>query len=189
MTERKIVILKGSPRIKGNSTILADRVEAGARSAGAQVDSFSLHKMHIEPCSACDHCHVVEIGKCSIDDDMQQLFPLLRQADALVIASPVYWFTMSAQTKLCIDRWYSLEGQTGNALRGKQIAIILTYGDTDPFASGAINAIRTYQDMFHYVGAPIVKILHTTAMDAEDVLKQKELLEKAFRLGEKLAKG
>lgn len=188
MAEQKIVILKGSPRLKGNSTILAEKVEEGARKAGATVDSFFLQNMHIEPCSACDHCHVVEEGKCNIEDDMQMIFPKLRQADALVIASPIYWFTLSAQIKLCIDRWYSLESPTGSALRGKKFAIILTYGDIDPYSSGAINAIRTFQDMSRYLGAPIVKILYTTAMDAEDVLKQEDVLKRAYELGEKLAK-
>jgi multimeric flavodoxin WrbA len=187
MTARRILVLKGSPRLKGNSTILAEKVEEGARKAGAIVEGFFLHKMHIEPCCACDHCHVVEVGKCQTDDDMQLLYPKLRQADALVLASPVYWFTICAQMKLCIDRWYALESPNGSALQGKQIAILLTYGDSDPFASGAINAIRAFQDMFRYMRAPIVQILHTTASDAEDVLRQPDILEKAYRLGERLA--
>ena len=67
-----------------------------------------------------------------------------------MIASPIYWFTISAQTKLFIDRWYALESSQGSVLKGKQFGILLTYGDDDPYTSGAINAIRTFQDMFRY---------------------------------------
>ncbi len=188
MTEKKILVLKGSPRLKGNSTILAEKLEEGARKAGAIVDSFTLQKMHIEPCIACEHCQEVESNKCNTQDDMQLIYPKLLEADAIVIASPIYWFTMSAQMKLCLDRFYALNIPTGSALRGKKIAIILTYGDSDPFASGAINAIHTFRDMFHWIDAPIVKVLHTTAMNVEDVLKQEDVLKKAYQLGERLAK-
>jgi len=75
---------------------------------------------------------------------MQELYPKLRETDALVIASPIYYFTVSAQTKLFIDRWYSLGEEKDSAINGKQIGIVLTYADTDPFTSGAINAIRLF---------------------------------------------
>ena len=108
MNERRILILKGSPRKRGNSAILADQVAAGAAEAGAAVESFDLHGMDIRPCDNCDFCQ--GSGECVINDDMQLLYPKLLEADAIVIASPIYWFTVSAQMKLCIDRWYALEG-------------------------------------------------------------------------------
>jgi multimeric flavodoxin WrbA len=186
MSSKYILILKGSPRQKGNSSLLADQVADGARAAGAEVESFYLHSMDIRPCDACDACQGTD-ADCIIEDDMQLLYPKLRSADAIVVASPVYWFTMSAQTKLCIDRWYALEDPHGNALAGKQIGIVLTYGDTDPFTSGAINAIRTFQDMFRYVKANIVGIIYGTALNVGDVQKQAGLLERAYKLGQKLA--
>jgi multimeric flavodoxin WrbA len=106
-----------------------------------------------------------------------------------VIASPIYWFTMSAQTKLFIDRWYALESPQGNALTGKQFGILLTYGDTDPYSSGAINAIRSFQDMFRYIGADIGGMVYGTANNEGDVLNQPKLMEQAFKLGEKLGTG
>jgi NAD(P)H-dependent FMN reductase len=129
MSGKYVLILKGSPREKGNSSLLADQVAAGARAAGAEVESFHLHSMDIRPCDACDACQGTD-ADCIIEDDMQLLYPKLRSADAIVVASPIYWFTMSAQTKLCIDRWYALQDPQGNALAGKQIGIVLTYGDT-----------------------------------------------------------
>jgi multimeric flavodoxin WrbA len=185
--DRQILVFKGSPRAKGNSTILADKAAEGAKNAGAQVESFTLHQMHIHPCDACDICQETEL--CVLADDMQQLYPRLRQADAIVIASPIYWSSVSAQTKLFIDRWYALESTQGSALKGKQFGILLTYGDSDPYSSGAINAIRTFQDMFRYIKADIVGMVYGTASNEGDVLNQPELLERAYKLGEKLACG
>ena len=187
MKTRSILILKGSPREKGNSSTLADQVAAGAEAAGAQVESFVLQNMNIQPCNACDACHEGSDGECILEDDMQILYPKLRKADAIVIASPIYWFTMSAQTKLCIDRWYALEGPQGNALAGKQIGIVLTYGDSNQFTSGAINAMRAFEDMFRYVRADIVEMIHGSASNVGDVQKQPSLMEQAYALGQKLA--
>jgi multimeric flavodoxin WrbA len=181
---KHILIFKSSPREKGNSSILADKAAEGAQAIGANIETFSLHKMDIRPCDACDICQ--ETGVCVLKDDMQILYPKLQAAEAILIASPIYWFTMSAQTKLFIDRWYALESSQGNALKGKKFGIILTYGDTDPYSSGAINAIRSFQDMFRYIGADITGMVYGTASNEGDVLKQPDLLGRAYKLGAKL---
>ena len=155
MNTKQILILKSSPRKRANSSILADQVAAGARDAGAAVESFDLHSLSIRPCDACDFCQGA--AECVINDDMQMLYPKLRAADGIVVASPIYWFTLSAQAKLCIDRWYALEGPDGSALAGKQFGFVLTYGDSDPYTSGAINAIRTFQDMCRYIKADALR--------------------------------
>ena len=183
---KSILILKGSPREKGNSAVLADQVFAGAQKAGAKVESVYLHGMDIQPCDACDVCQDGYEG-CIIEDDMQSLYPKLTEADAIVIASPIYWFTISAQTKLCIDRWYALESKAGSTLRGKQLGIILVYGDTDLYTSGGINAIHTFESMARYIDMEIVGMVYGTAYELGEAEKQPELMEKAFQLGEKLA--
>jgi multimeric flavodoxin WrbA len=186
-----VLIVKGSPRDNGNSATLADQVAAGAEAAGAQVETVYLHGRDIKPCDACDLCQDAAGTGCVIDDDMQALYPKVRAADALVYASPVYWFTVSAQMKLFMDRCYALGGEgdyaSEHALAGKRIGIVLTYGGDDPFDSGAINAIRTFQDMFDYVPAEIVDIVYGYASDAGEVKSNHALMEKALRLGEKLA--
>jgi multimeric flavodoxin WrbA len=187
MNPKHILILKGSPRPKGNSSLLADQVTAGAKESGATVEVFTLQDMDIAPCNACDACQVNADQVCTIDDDMQQIYPGLRKADAIVLAGPVYWFTLCAQLKLCIDRWYAFETPKGSLLRGKQFALLLAYGDTDPYTSGGINAIRTFEDMCRYLKAPVAGILYATAMNPGDVKKQPDLLERAFNLGKKLA--
>lgn len=188
MEAKKVVIVKGSPRVDGNSAILADQVAAGAESVGAKVDVFYLHGMDIQPCDACEACHTNVEDECIVEDDMQVIYPKLREADALVIASPVYWFTVSAQTKLFMDRCYALAGGSPwrHALEGKKIGIVLTYGDTDPFNSGAVNALRMFQDAFNYIGAEIVGMVYGSADNAGDILDHQNVVADAKLLGEKI---
>jgi multimeric flavodoxin WrbA len=183
---QSILILKGSPREKGNSATLADQIYAGATKAGAQVESVYLHGMNIQPCDGCDVCQEGYEG-CIIEDDMQSLYPKLTAADVIVIASPIYWFTFSAQTKLCIDRWYALEGEGGSALQGKNLALVLVYGDSDLYTSGGINAIRTFESIARYLEMEIVGMVYGTANELGEVEQNPELMAKAYQLGERLA--
>lgn len=191
MGGKKILLVMGSPRKDGNSATLAKQVAAGAGAAGAEVESFYLHGMNIQACTACDACREERDRDCVIDDDMETLYAKLRQADALVIASPIYWFTVSAQTKLFMDRWYALggPGEEYAAFAGKRIGIVLTYADVDPFASGAVNALRTFQDAFNYVGAHIVGMVYGSASEAGEIGNNRDLMEKAYELGKQLGSG
>jgi len=189
MAGKRIAIVKGSPRKNGNSAMLADQVAAGARAAGAQVESFTLHEMEIHPCDACDACQGEPYRGCVVDDDMQLLYPKVREADALVIATPIYWFTVSAQTKLFMDRCYSLVDAEGWVVRGKKIGIVLTYGDSDPYNSGAVNAIRTFQDGFRYAGAEIAGLVYGSAGDAGEIRRNQRVMKQAYELGQRLAGG
>lgn len=187
MSSKRILVLKGSPRRGSNSSTLAEYLAEGAKTAGARVESFHLHNMNIRPCDACDACRGSGDGECIIQDDMQILYPKLREADAIVVASPIYWFTMNAQTKLCIDRWYALEGAQGSALKGKRFAFVLTYADGDPMLSGAVNAVRAFQDMCRYLKADLAGLVYGTASNPGDILKEMALLDEAAALGRRLA--
>jgi multimeric flavodoxin WrbA len=188
MGRKKILLVVGSPRKEGNSATLAKQVAAGAEAAGAEVESFHLHGMNIQPCTACNACREEKSKGCVIDDDMEVLYSKLRQADALVIASPIYWFTVSAQTKLFMDRWYALggPGEEYAAFAGKRIGIALTYADVDPFTSGAVNALRTFQDAFNYVGAEVVGMVYGSASEAGEIAGNRDLMGEAYELGKKL---
>jgi multimeric flavodoxin WrbA len=183
---RNILILKGSPRERGNSAVLARQAAEGARAAGAQVESIYLHGLDIRPCDACDLC--LEQGECVIEDDMRPLYPKLAAADAIILASPIYWFTFSAQLKLCMDRWYAFQASKWKELSGKPFGIILAYGDSDLYTSGAINAIHTYESMCRYLNGRIAGIVHGSLSDVGEAEKHLDLMEQAFRLGERLGR-
>ena len=186
---KKALVLLGSPRIKGNSAILADQITKGAQSAGAEVETIYLHGKNISPCKACFTCQKKGSKGCSIQDDMQDIYPKLIEADAWIIASPVYWFTMSAQTKIFMDRLFALPAYHKKAFSGKRIAIAMAYGDKDPFASGCVNALRTFQDAFGYVGSKIVGMVYGSAMAAGQIQSNKKVMKEALDLGKKLASG
>jgi multimeric flavodoxin WrbA len=183
---KNILILKGSPREKGNSATLAEQLAAGAREAGAQVESVYLHGLNLHHCDGCDDCRETG-GICVIKDDMQALYPKVAAAEVLVFATPVYWFTYSAQLKTCIDRWYSFGATNWQEFHGKRAAIILTYGDSDLYTSGGINAIHTFETMFRYLEMNLAGMVYGTASEVGDVQKQPELMEKAYKLGQQLA--
>ena len=185
----KIVILLGSPRKKGNSAALAERVAAGAAAAGATVETVFLHGMKIMPCTACEACHQPQGEGCIIEDDMRGLYPKLKEADAIVWTSPIYWFTLSAQLKLALDRCYALLGPEGHAFKGKRMALAFSYGGDDPFDSGCINAIRTFQDAFSFIGAEILGMVYGSAAGAGDIRSNTKVMAEAMELGRKLAAG
>jgi len=186
--QKNVMIVIGSPRKRGNSSTLAKQVASGAKDAGAKVELFFLHDMNIKPCSACDGCRKKRGIDCVIRDDMRTLYPKMRAADAIVIASPIYWFTVSAQTKLFMDRWYAFGGDENyKVLAQKKFGIVLAYADADPFSSGAVNALRTFQDAFNYLGAKVVGTVYGSAGKAGEISSNKAVMKQAHALGEKIA--
>ena len=185
---KKALVVIGSPRENGNSAALAHRAADGIRDSGAAVEVVYLQRMDIRPCTACDSCQGDVQSLCVIDDDMRGLYPKLREADGLVIASPVYWFTVSAQTKLFMDRCFALPAYGQDAFAGKRIAIAMSYGDADPFASGCVNALRTFQDAFRYAGAKIVGMVYGSAFGAGEIRANESLMKAAEDLGKKIGR-
>ena len=189
MSVTKVMIMMGSPRKNGNIAALVEQVAEGSRSVGGEVDTIYLHGMKINPCDACDICQGDIERDCIVDDDMTELYPRLREANVLVIASPVYWFTVSAQTKLFMDRCYALGSPRGYALGGKRIGVLLTYGDSDPFNSGAVNALRTFQDTYNYVGAEIVGMVYGSASGPGEIRSNSDVMRNALELGKRIVTG
>ena len=183
---KQVLVILGSPRRKGNSSTLAAQISRGAKSAGAGVETVFLQGLKISPCRGCNTCQKHNSKGCAIKDDMQEIYPKLIKADAWVIASPVYWFTMSAQTKIFVDRCYALTAYAENPFAGKRIAIAMSYGDVDPFKSGCVNALRTFQDAYRYAGSRIVGIVYGSAMKAGEIADNEALMREAEELGKRL---
>ena len=185
---KRVLVVLGSPRRKGNSSTLAAQISRGAEAAGGEVETVFLQALKISPCRGCDTCKKQDSRECAIKDDMQKIYPKLIKADAWVIASPVYWFIMSAQTKIFMDRFYALPAYAKNPFAGKRIAIAMSYGDVDPVKSGCVNALRTFQDAFSYTGSKIVGMVYGSAMEAGEIKSNKTLMREAEELGELLVR-
>ena len=164
-----IVVLNGSPRLNGNTSWLINQLQnAVTKSSAHTVHVLRLHEYQIKPCQACDWCMNEYPLSCIQHDDMNTLYPLLLDADTIVLASPIYWFHYSGQLKLFIDRLYALHVAGGHALQGKQFAAIFVYGDNDPVASGVRNAIESYKALVTYLDGINLGVVSGTAMRVGD---------------------
>jgi multimeric flavodoxin WrbA len=111
----RVVGITGSPRKNGNTEILMKEVLGVARDAGCETEMFSMSEKQVAPCDACGTCF--ETGSCVVQDDMQELYEMLERADAVIFGSPVYFGSVSAQTKAVMDRMFALLRQ--RALKDK----------------------------------------------------------------------
>ena len=117
---KKIVILNGSPRKNGNTSALVNVFKTGAESAGHTVTEFCLDKMNIHGCKGCFGGHSDRDCPCVQQDDMNQIYPAVRDCDVVILASPLYYWTMSGQLRTALDRLFALEEGGSNLLRGKR---------------------------------------------------------------------
>lgn len=179
---KKTVVILGSPRRSGNSEILAGKAMEGIKEAGGACEVFRLNNMNIRPCQACEYCRKEGHTLCTIHDGMDRIYAALRESDALLLACPIYMFTVTAQLKLFMDRCYTCP----DLLAGKRVGILLTYGDTDEYTSGAVNAINMFRDEYRYAHAEIIGIVHGSANEKGEIAKNKKVMEDAFLLGKEL---
>jgi len=101
----KVIVFHGSPRIEGNTDILLNEAVRGIREEGHDTKVFKLNFMNIKPCQDCGGCE--KNGTCIINDDMGEIYDALREADRIILASPIFFFGLSAQAKAMIDRCQS----------------------------------------------------------------------------------
>lgn len=135
---KKILILSGSPRKGGNSDTLCVQFMKGAREAGHEVEKIWVQGKKVAPCLACYHC-TEHKGECAIQDDMKEILEKMLAADVLVLASPVYFYSVSAQLKAVIDRTVArwLE------FRDKEFYYIMTAAeDTDTVMDCTLACLR-----------------------------------------------
>ncbi|HUU06816.1 MAG TPA: flavodoxin family protein [Thermoplasmata archaeon] len=103
---KKVLGILGSPRLQGNTADLLDAVLEGARLAGAEVERLDLAAMRIDPCVECRRCDVD--ATCAVKtDDMHQIYARIREVDAIALASPIFFMSVSSQTKAMVDRCQS----------------------------------------------------------------------------------
>jgi multimeric flavodoxin WrbA len=102
----KILGILGSPRIDGNTAILLDYALSGARSEQAEVEKVILRKLHFTGCLECEDTR--DDGECLINDDMRMLYKKISSSDVIILASPIFFGSLSSQTKMMIDRFQCL---------------------------------------------------------------------------------
>ena len=187
----KVLGIFGSPRKGGNTERLLEEALKGAEKEGADVERLHIVRFHITPCTECLQC--LEKGECIIQDDMQKIYPKLLESDIIILASPIFFYGVTAWAKALVDRtqalWarkYILKdpslGKEGKRRKGFLISVGGTKGQK--VFDGAILTAKYFFDVLNadYVGELVFR-----NMDAQgDILKQPDALREAFESGRKL---
>ena len=138
----QILILQGSPRAKGNTAWMAEELKNAAEAAGHQVTLVNVAHKHIAGCLACEYCHGKGNGACIQKDDMQELYPLMAETEVLVLAAPIYYFTLSAQIQAPIQRMYCVNAPA----KVKKMALLMS-----SYSPGVYDgALAEFRDICNY---------------------------------------
>lgn len=162
-----ILVLNGSPRPKGSTKRMIEAFCEGAVSSGNKVEVVDVCTKNIKGCAACEYCHTKGNGECIQKDDMQEIYKLLKNAEMLVIASPIYYHGISGQLKCVIDRFYSAAYPI-KPPRLKKAAMILSSGAANMY-DGALFSFQG--DFLDYLGLENMGIF--TAYGAENTSAEK----------------
>lgn len=188
----QILAVFGSPRREGNTSTLLRRAVEGARAEGADVKEIVLRDLVLSPCLEIYGCK--KEGRCVIQDDFQLFIDQITASQGIMIASPIFFYTVSAHTKILIDRCQSLwvkkywidrteYGKWEPKRRGLFISVGATGGKR--LFDGALLTIRFFFDV---LDTELWRSLLYRRLDAEgDVLKHPEYLEEAYTAGRDLA--
>lgn len=176
----KITVLTGSPRRNGNSAHLAEQFIKGAEEKGHEVFRFDCAFKQVEPCRACNRCGMD--GPCIFNDDFQELRPHLIEADMVVFATPMYYFSISAQMKRVIDRFYAINGQIKGA--PKKAAFLMTYADTSPREAEPMRV--HYRTLMDYLGWTSVGEVVASGVWTAGSIRNTDYPQRAYQLGKSL---
>lgn len=175
----KVLGIVCSPRKKGNTEILVLEALAGAEEVGAYVEILRAGDMDIAPCDGCRSCR--ETGECKIKDDMQKVYKKLLEAEGIILGSPVYFWSVSGQTKNLIDRTYALR-YNHQKLKDKVGGAIVVAG-----RRGCLSALSVFNNFF--LGQEMIPVglgVDGRGREKGDVRKDERAMKDARTLGRRL---
>ena len=181
--------ISGSPRRRGNSEILLDKALDGSRSRGASAEKIVLNELDFKPCQECGGCR--DTGICIIDDDMRPLYEKIASADAIIVASPIFFGTISAQLKAMIDRfncaWMAkcvLKKPSLSRRKAKGAFLCVAGSDKREFFESAKKTIKIF---FATVGIEYSKELFVGGLeDKGEVAENGKAMEEAYNIGKEI---
>lgn len=174
---KKVLIISASPRKGGNSDTLCEQFMKGAAEAGNLVEKLRLAELKIDYCSACYACK--KLGHCAKQDDMQLVLDKMAESDVIVLATPVYFYTMSAQLKTMIDR--TLGGAKDPHLRNKEFYIIVTAADSKAEMKRTVDGIRGYLECLP--GAKEMGVIYGAGAWQLGDIQQNPAMQEAYTAG------
>lgn len=178
---KKVVAFMGSPRKNGNTATLVKEVIRGAHDAGGEITIYNLYDMNIKPCQGCFVCR--KTGHCFMQDDFQNLFKHIIDADVVVFGSPIYLWQVTAQMKLLWDRLCGLSDENFKP-RYADKSLIMVYSQGNPNAQAYQASFQINEEVFKIFGLNVVDtILLTGGIAPNTAANNKELLLKAYEAG------
>jgi multimeric flavodoxin WrbA len=176
-----ILVLSGSPRKGFNTDRLTDAFMDGVKAAGKSVHHFRVADMTIGGCKGCNYCDKHE-HQCFQHDDMELIYPLLKKCDAVCFASPIYYFTISAQLKLALDRFYALRRNLSHI---KKAALLVTNGSPGAGADFVSeSAVHMFKQICDYLGWKNAGIVIAGGLHQKGEIEGNIALSRAQALGE-----
>lgn len=173
---KKVLILSGSPRKNGNSDLLCDEFTRGAIEAGHEVEKIRVAEKKIGYCRACYACR--DTGVCAIKDDMADVLQKMIDCDVMVLASPVYFYSIDAQLKAVIDR--SVARWT--EIKNKEFYYIVTAADEElSSADTTLACFRGYADCVE--GAKEMGVIYGMGTYEKGEVKGKSAMTEAYEMG------
>lgn len=181
----KIIGINASPREGSNVKIALETALEAAESKGAQVKLFNINDMNIKACQADNYCKAHD-GKCAVDDDMQEIYKEIQEADGVILAFPVYFFDINAQAKTFIDRLYAFyQFPFAETYGTKKFAIITSQGMPDE--SAFKTALNTQLEAMGLLGFEKESLTILTGNNIPGEIKDKQdQLDKASKVGESM---
>ena len=174
---KKVLILSGSPRKNGNSDMLCDEFMRGAVEAGNEVEKIRVAEKKIDYCSGCYYCKKSG-GVCAKKDDMAEVLQKMIDADVIVLASPVYFYSIDAQLKTLIDRTVA----RWTEVKDKEFYYIATSADEEQAAQErTIECFRGYADCVE--GAVEKGIVYATGVYEKGEIKDTPFMKQAYEMG------
>ena len=179
---KKIVVLNGSPRANGNTAALIDSLRKGAGEAGHAVTEFRLQSMKIGACLGCYGGGKDPDSPCVQKDDMDAIYPAYRAADVVVLASPLYFWTVSGQLKCAFDRLFAVaEGNPGYQSPAKDCVLVMAAEGNE-----YEEAVYWYSRLMNHLGWTDRGRILAEGVVAPGDVKGKPILEEARKLGASL---
>jgi multimeric flavodoxin WrbA len=187
MFMKKVVIFNGSPRFDGNTATICNMIERGAKEHNAQVNSYTLFKLKMSACQGCFGCRIND-GKCSLSDELTKAIEQVKEADAVVIGSPIYFMQINGMVKNLYDRMFPLLGNDGRPRCGeKQIVTVYTQEMDDPHMHDSYFDFLagTMFPGFGFVNEK--RIVCTNANNPQSADDNRELMQQAYNVGREIA--
>ena len=179
---KKIVILNGSPREKGNTAALTAAFRKGAEESGHSVTEFFLGGMQIHGCKGCFGGGKNPESPCVQKDDMDKIYPVYQKADIVVLASPLYYWTISGQLKTAFDRLFAVAECNADYANPKKDSILMMAAEGNGFEE----SVYWYERLMGHLGwNSLGKVLCGGVMHVGDIEGRAEL-EEAYQLGKSL---